>query len=1066
MEISEDGKTISGRGEPGATVTITDPAGNVIGAGTVGKDGTFEVILKPPQTNGEELDVTLTDPAGNESPSASVDAPDSTAPNAPADLVVSEDGLTLSGTGEPGATVEVLGPNGEVLGTGVVGNDGTFSIPLSPAQVNGEDLTVGQTDAAGNESPTASVEAPDSTAPAAPTATISADGATMTGTAEPGATVTVTGPDADGDGQPDVLGTAVAGDDGSYTIALSPAQIDGQPLEVTATDPAGNVSPSVPVMAPDLDGVDTTPPNAPADLVVSEDGLTLSGTGEPGATVEVLGPNGEVLGTGVVGNDGTFSIPLSPAQVNGEDLTVGQTDAAGNESPTASVEAPDSTAPAAPTATISADGATMTGTAEPGATVTVTGPDADGDGQPDVLGTAVAGDDGSYTIALSPAQIDGQPLEVTATDPAGNVSVPVAVTAPNLETPPIALHNLDDAGIDIVGPQIGNDVELDSHTYLVLLSLVGMDLSLGAPGIAFTVADQTQSDITFTYSSLLDVGVAADYSLVVQQFVNGQWVTLGDDGSAGIITMGLLGSNAMGVTVEGLGAGQYRAFMTYNGLAGGSVLGTLTAHADTYDITQIDHLEVETATGNVITGDSTEGDPDIVTSTTIVQSVNGVAVAADGSTVVQGEHGTLQINQDGSYVYTPNSDTAAIGQAETFQYVLVDTATGATTQANLYIHIGSPDAELTWDPANPGADATRTFDAVDDAGTAGVTYVNTVTDNEPAEHGAFNTPFAIFPVTREFDGAFTVASNDEASITIYARSEGLLSVLPSYTITIWDATGTVVATASGMALAGILGNSFTLDVDALLGDDFALTAGDYTYTVSTTNNLGFGYDTTVFVEQDILNLDEFVVGDVTEATGNLLDNDAPGSDYTTIEVFDGTNWVEVSSAGSVTVNGLAGSLYVDADGNYVYTPVSAAAPTDTFSYRLVHPDGTVDEATLIVTVEASGAGVNGGAAAMSMLSTETDGSDVVPLSDVTTTDNATDATISSYELRELLLADSSDLTIPSITLESAGSSSTGSASATATGTTTTTSSTDVEDPLGYLVIDPLTQEDQHQTSVA
>src|SRR5690606_10263144 len=122
-----------------------------------------------------------------------------------------------------------------------------------------------------------------------------------------------------------------------------------------------------------------------------------------------------------------------------------------------------------------------------------------------------------------------------------------------------------------------------------------------------TVEEQTQSDITFTYSSLLDVGIAADYSLVVQQLVDGEWVTLDNDGDAGIITLGLLGSNAMGVTVEGLGAGDYRAFMTYNGLAGGSVLGTLRAFADTYDVTQVDHLEVEAASGNVITGDSTEG---------------------------------------------------------------------------------------------------------------------------------------------------------------------------------------------------------------------------------------------------------------------------------------------------------------------------------------------------------------------------------------------------------------------------------------------------------------------------
>ena len=52
LTVSPDGQTISGKGEPGSTVTVKDSAGNVIGSGTVGADGNFYVNLGTPQNNG------------------------------------------------------------------------------------------------------------------------------------------------------------------------------------------------------------------------------------------------------------------------------------------------------------------------------------------------------------------------------------------------------------------------------------------------------------------------------------------------------------------------------------------------------------------------------------------------------------------------------------------------------------------------------------------------------------------------------------------------------------------------------------------------------------------------------------------------------------------------------------------------------------------------------------------------------------------------------------------------------------------------------------------------------
>ncbi|WP_158651054.1 BapA/Bap/LapF family prefix-like domain-containing protein, partial [Acinetobacter indicus] len=61
VDFSDDGSTITGKGEPGANVVVKDEDGNIIGEGTVDEDGNFEVELEEPLTNGEEVTVGLVD---------------------------------------------------------------------------------------------------------------------------------------------------------------------------------------------------------------------------------------------------------------------------------------------------------------------------------------------------------------------------------------------------------------------------------------------------------------------------------------------------------------------------------------------------------------------------------------------------------------------------------------------------------------------------------------------------------------------------------------------------------------------------------------------------------------------------------------------------------------------------------------------------------------------------------------------------------------------------------------------------------------------------------------------
>ncbi|MBI6945285.1 hypothetical protein JET76_28720, partial [Pseudomonas putida] len=327
-----NGVTLSGRGEPGSTVQVRDASGTVIGSGVVGADGTFSLTLSPAQANGETLDVRLVDAAGNTSAPLEFQVPDTTPPAEVSNIVVGSGGLLLSGRGEAGATVEVRDANGNLIGTGVVTANGTFLINLDPAAQPGAELSLIQTDPSGNASEALQFQVPLTPAPDTPSdLIISADGSSITGNAPAGSRVEVR--DANGT----VIGTVVAGADGTFSIPFVPAQANGELLDVVAIDGSGASSLPAQVTAPDI-----TAPAAPADLAVNADGTVVSGRAEPGSTVRVLAADGTtVLGTAVVGASGAFSITLNPPQVDGEQLQVTATDAAGNTSTAGNVTAPD-----------------------------------------------------------------------------------------------------------------------------------------------------------------------------------------------------------------------------------------------------------------------------------------------------------------------------------------------------------------------------------------------------------------------------------------------------------------------------------------------------------------------------------------------------------------------------------------------------------------------------------------------------------------------------------------------------------------------------------------------------
>ncbi len=90
------------------------------------------------------------------------------------------------------------------------------------------------------------------------------------------------------------------------------------------------------------------------------------------------------------------------------------------------------------------------------------------------------------------------------------------------------------------------------------------------------------------------------------------------------------------------------------------------------------------------------------------------------------------------------------------------------------------------------------------------------------------------------------------------------------------------------------------------------------------------------------------------ASGNVMFNDSPGSEGAAVTLISSSmaSNVAVDLAG-VNINGTYGTLHIEADGDYTYTPTAADLPAgavDTFTYTLAQADGDSLTAALTVTL--------------------------------------------------------------------------------------------------------------------
>ncbi|QBM41166.1 type I secretion C-terminal target domain-containing protein [Acinetobacter baumannii] len=442
--LSKDGKAVSGLTEAGATVIVENSAGKVIGSAKAGADGTYLINLDKAYINGEILKVSAQDTAGNSTVKQELIASDITAPTLT--HAISSNGKTITGLTEANSTVTVKDSSGKIIGTAKSDNHGKYTVILDKAYLNGENLTISAEDLAGNKSTIQTILADDKTAPIGLTVAIDTAGKVVTGVTEANAVVTVK------NAAGIVVGIATADTAGKYSITLDKVYLNGESLNVTAADKAGNATVPKTIIAPDT----TAPSSLTASIGTA--GKVVTGVTEANAVVTVKNAAGIVVGIATADTAGKYSITLDKVYLNGESLNVTAADKAGNATVPKTIIAPDTTAPSSLTATIDAAGKAITGVTEANATVTVKSVVGT------IVGTGTADATGKYSITLDKAYLNGESLSAIAADKAGNTTTPKTIIAPDTTAPSSLIATIDASGKVVTGVTEANAVVTVKNT--------------------------------------------------------------------------------------------------------------------------------------------------------------------------------------------------------------------------------------------------------------------------------------------------------------------------------------------------------------------------------------------------------------------------------------------------------------------------------------------------------------------------------------------------------------------------------------------------------------------------
>ncbi|MEX0676993.1 MAG: Calx-beta domain-containing protein [Pirellulales bacterium] len=831
--IGDDDTSISGTGEVGALISVVATDGvNATEAktATVLANGTWSIEgIDVSDLNDGTLTytVTATDTVGNTNLTSITAEKATLAIAMVTDPINAEDAdmVELSGTGEVGATVSVVATDGgnstDAVETTIDG-EGNWSVTIDVSDLNDGTLTftVTATDAEDNsieKSITAEKDTATEVFDLGVTDPITAANETMvmiSGIGEVGAMISVVA--TDGVNSTEAVMTTVDGE-GNWSATIDASGLDDGTITfgVTATDLFGNTQ-----QKPTTAEKDTVAEVAISEVtdpigIGDDDDTSISGTGEIGATIEVVvsdGVNATEPFMTTVDGDGNWlieGIDVSDLDDGTLTYTVTATDLVGNTNETSITAEKATLVIAMVTDPINAEDshmAVISGTGEVGAMIFVVG--TDGENTTGEVLTTVD-DEGNWSVTIDVSDLNDGTITftVTATDAEDN-SIEKSITA-----------------------------EKDTATEV-------FDLGVTDP---ITAANETMVMI----SGIGEVG--AMISVVATDGVNST--------EAVMTTVDGEGNWSATIDASGLNDGTITFTVTATDLAGNTDEETTTAEKDTVAEVAIsevtDPIDIGDADDTSISG---TGEIDATIEVVVSDGVHSTGIFSftitDGTWSIEGidvtglNDGTITYTVTATDLLGNTNETSITAQKHTLAIAMVTDPITEDNETSVELsgtgEVGAMVSVVASDGGNSTDAVETTIDGegnwsvtIDvsalDEGT--ITFTATATDDEDntieksiTAHKDTVTEVAITDVT----DPITAENADNTSISGTGENGAIISVVASDGI---DSTiAFMVTVADGIwSIEGI--------------DVSALADGTITYTVTATDTVGNTTEVSVMVEK-------------------------------------------------------------------------------------------------------------------------------------------------------------------------------------------------------------------------
>ena len=333
-----------------------------------------------------------------------------------------------------------------------------------------------------------------------------------------------------------------------------------------------------------------------------------------------------------------------------------------------------------------------------------------------------------------------------------------------------------------------------------------------------------------------------------------------------------------------------------------------------------------------------------LTFSSIVTTTTGQAFtfSADAGATLTGRYGSLVLNSDGSYTYTPTANNAVLSEGgsgtESFTYRVKDTLNTEDTAVLTIKVLGSGSND-------PDANA-DTVTAVEAGTAAGTNPTDNVITNDTTPSGTGTLSVNNAAKSGAAETAVTAATDITGLYgTLNIDTDG------AYTYTVDNSNGTVNALRTS---SNTLTDTFNYKV---INSSSKVSEGTLTVTVQGAN------DAPVAVADTSSAYEAGGVGNGTTGSnpsGNLLSND------TDVDTGDGKSVTAFSTSGSsagtlgAALTGTYGSLTVSSNGSYTYTVDNSNSTvqalglgqtvSESFNYTDADTAGATSSSTLTVTV--------------------------------------------------------------------------------------------------------------------